>query len=249
MHEESPVLSIDRVLRLPASADVKASLLMDERRFPLVQSDDDLSTLAALGTEAFGDAGPGRYGLGRVDFYRRILGCNPRVSRFLLESADAPKSASNAVGFVCVLPLRKSASSAIASGGLSQFELTASNIVAPGATTERDLYVQGVYLRPAKRFLFRELFHCWTRVMADLVVSGADPVAPLIFGEETTALGQRTRMNLGWTPFGISKDGNTLVCSRPEHEEMPDAFLSGNRRLMIALIRSYAARQVNKERD
>jgi hypothetical protein len=246
------MLALDKLLRLPSSGNVQDSLLVDERRMPLV-SQRDLPVLAALGTEAFGDAGPQRYGLNRLDFYGRVLASSPRSCRFLLDATDAQRLScsygpNDAVGFVCVLPFRPAAASALASGTLSQFELNESHLVSQSMTAERNLFLQGVYLQPSKRFLLREMFHSLTRVMADFVSFDADRSGPVLFAEVTTLLGRRTQMNMGWTPHGTSKDGNILVWSRPEHELTADGSLSRNRRTMMALTRTYAMRRVEGQR-
>jgi hypothetical protein len=193
-----------------------------ETRFPSA-SRTQIPLLIQIGSEAFGDLGPARHGVTRVQFYERLLAINPRLFRFIIKDVTLPVTLSNVAGMTCVVPLRTSVLGAYGCGKLSQFEFGAREIVAADSSEPRDFYLQAVYLRPGSETLFGALLSSVTRTIADFCpgarLEQLGEGGARIFGEATTASGSQIMTAFAMRPCGTSKDGNAVYLLDSSREQ------------------------------
>lgn len=173
----------------------------------------DLPLLTRLGLEAFGEAGPSRYGLSRSRYYQRMFAINPSIYRVALKQGDE-RSEANAFGMLVVIPTSKITYTQLTAGNLSQFEFDERHILPRDTTKPCDVYVQTVYLRPGCRRWGRHLLIGLMSSLAEHSRGGVDGNAEAggvrVYGEAVSDSGKLFIDAFQMTIDGRSRDGNPV---------------------------------------
>jgi hypothetical protein len=231
LRQHAAPLRFDYLLRV-------ASGLLDDAYFPLVR-ESGLELLAELGIEAFGERGPRRYGMSRLEFYRRIFARSQHSFRLVLDPTKRrPLRLDDdaLIGFTCVLPVSHAATERYLHGEISQFELTARDV--QPAAERLDLWNQAIYLRRRSADWFAVLIHALARSMADQ--SGGRDLAARLIAEGTTPDGRQFLTSFGMDEVGDSKDGCPIFIADDRAGRSVGQI--ANRDVLTKLMRAYAGR-------